>query len=180
MPSHISYYYTLFKKFQVLDHVPTQTVHGSGAPPGGFNLNNPNAPFVASNSGTPLILGDFTPANNPLWAVLNSRAQGNAGFTPVSIPGGPQAGSSWPTMPPANTQGWTQFQVNQSTNKIVDVFGQWISNDHQLKDIPAGAIAQEPAPFPPGLEAGIKPFVCSMPGDKGTRPGVPSNYWRRP
>jgi len=177
MPSHISYYFTLFKKFQVLDHVPTQTVHGSGAPPGGFNLNNPNAPFVASNSGTPLTLGDYTPANNPLWAVLNSRAQGNAGFSPVPILGGPQTGSSWPTMPPSNTQGWTEFQVNPSTNKIVDVFGQWISNDHQLKDIPAGVIAQEPAPFPPGLEAGIKPFVCSMPGDKGTRPGVPSNYW---
>jgi hypothetical protein len=177
MASHISYHFTLFKKFQVIDHVPTLTVHGSAAPPGGFNLNNPNAPFVACDAGTPLTLGDFTPANNPLWAGLNSRAQGNAGFSPVSIPGGAQAGSSWPTMPPANTQGWTEFQLNPSTNKIVDVFGQWITNDHQLKDIPAGVIAQQPAPFPPGLEAGIKPFVCSMAGDKGTRPGVPSNYW---
>jgi hypothetical protein len=177
MPSHISYYFTLFKKFQVLNHVPTQTVHGSAAPPGGFNLNNPNSPFVNSNTGTPLTLGDFTPANNPLWAVLNSRAQGNAGFTPVPITAGLQSGSSWPTMPPANTQGWTEFQVNPSTNKIVDVFGQWISNDKQVKDIPTGVIAQKPASFAPGLEAGIKPFVCSTATDQGTRPAVLPNYW---
>ena len=177
MPSHISYYFTLFKKFQVLNHVPTQTVHGSAAPPGGFNLNNPNSPFVNSNTGTPLTLGDFTPANNPLWAVLNSRAQGNAGFTPVPITAGLQSGSSWPTMPPANTQGWTEFQVNPSTNKIVDVFGQWISNDKQVKDIPTGVIAQKPASFAPGLEAGIKRFVCSTATDQGTRPAVLPNYW---
>ena len=85
MVSHISYYFGLFKKFQVLNHVPSNSVHGAAAPAGGFNLKNPHAPFENSNAGTPLTSGDFTPANNPLWAVLNSRAQGNAGFTPVTI-----------------------------------------------------------------------------------------------
>jgi hypothetical protein len=42
----ISYYFTLFKKFQVLNHVPEQSVHGDPTSPlGGFNLNNPNAIF---------------------------------------------------------------------------------------------------------------------------------------
>jgi hypothetical protein len=176
MVSHISYYFGLFKKFQVLDHVPSNSVHGAAAPAGGFNLKNPHAPFESSNAGTPLTAGDFTPANNPLWAVLNSRAQGNAGFTPVTIAAGAQAGTVWPTMPPANTQGWNEFQLNPATHKLVDVFGQWISTDHQINDTPAGVIAQMPAAFA-GLEAGIKPFVCSMPGDQGTRPGVPSDYW---
>ena len=45
MPSHISYYFTLFKKFQVLNHVPTQTVHGSGAPPGGIQSQQPECPI---------------------------------------------------------------------------------------------------------------------------------------
>jgi hypothetical protein len=176
MVSHISYFFGLFKKFQVLNHVPSNTVHGGAAPAGSFNLKNPHAPFENSNSGTPLTSGDFAPANSPLWALLNSRAQGNAGFSPVTIAAGAQAGSVWPTMPPGNTPGWIEFQINPASNKLVDVFGQWISGDHQINDTPAGVIAQKPAAFG-GLEAGIKPFVCSMPGDQGTRPGVPSDYW---
>lgn len=172
-----SYYFTLFKKFQVLDHVPSKTIHGSNAPSGSFDLKDPNAPFVGSNSGTPLTLGNFTPAQNPLWAVLNSRGLGNAGFTPVTISGGAQNGTVWPTMPPGSPPAWLEFQINPPANKLVDVFGTWISVDHQLKDIPSGVIVQQPAAFPGGLEPGIKPFVCSMPGDQGTRPGVPPNYW---
>jgi hypothetical protein len=79
-------------------------------------------------------------------------------------------------MPPTNTQGWNEFQLNPATHKLVDVFGQWISTDQQINDTPAGVIGQMPAAFG-GLEAGIKPFVCSMPGDQGTRPGLPSDYW---
>ena len=184
MPSHISYYFTLFKKFQVLNHVPSKTQHGSGAPAGGFDLNDPNSPFnplIGKPNDRPLTPNDFTPANNPLWAILNSRAQGNAGFSQVAITGGAQAvtqaNSTWLTMPPGNTPGWIEFQSNPPTHKLVDVFGDWITNDNQLKDIPSGVIAAQPAPFPGGLEAGIKPFVCSMPGDQGTRPGVPPNFW---
>jgi hypothetical protein len=80
-------------------------------------------------------------------------------------------------MPPGNPPAWIEFQITPASNKLVDVFADWISIDHQVKDIPAGVIAQQPAPFPGGLEAGIKPFVCSMPGDQGTRPGVPPNFW---
>ena len=66
--SKISYYFTLFKKFQVFNHVPTQTVHGNpGFPTGGFNLNDPNAPFNPTAIGvSPLTAGEFVSANNPL------------------------------------------------------------------------------------------------------------------
>jgi hypothetical protein len=176
MTSHTSYYFTLFKKFQVLDHVPSQTVHGAAAPTGGFDLKNPNSPFVACNLGTPLTLGNFTPAQNPLWAILNSRALGNSGFTPVTISGGAQNGTSWPTMPPGSPPAWTEFQMNPPSHKLVDVFSTWISTDHQLKDIPSGAIGTMPASFA-GPDPGVKPFVCSKPGDQGARPTALPNFW---
>ena len=47
MVSHISYYFGLFKKFQVLNHVPSNSVHGAAVPAGNFNLKNPHAPFEA-------------------------------------------------------------------------------------------------------------------------------------
>jgi hypothetical protein len=176
MASHISYYFTLFKKFQILNHVPSQTVHGAAMPTGGFDLKNPNAPFVASATGTPLTVGNFTPAQNPLWAVLNSRALGNSGFTPVNIVGGAQNGTSWPTMPPGTPPAWTEFQVTPASHKLVDVFGTWISTDQQLKDIPSGALGTMPANFA-GPDPGVKPFVCSKPGDQGARPTALPNFW---
>ncbi len=187
MPAKPSFYFTLFKKFQVLNHVPSATIHGNpGAPSGGFNLTDPNAVYSgASNVGHPLTLGDLTPANNPLWAILNSRAVGNAGFSPVTIAGGAQAGTVWPTMPPGNPPAWTNFQVNPPASKLVDVFGSWITQG-QVKDIPSNVIATvPPAPIPGPLDPGVSLFVCSMSkanggpaDDVGIRPdGVPGNYW---
>src|SRR5262252_6038679 len=96
MPVNPSFYFNLFKKFQVLNHVPSSSVHcDAGAPAGGFNLTDPNAAngvFGNANFGPLLAAGDFTPAHSPLWAILNARAGGANGFDNVSISGGPLSG----------------------------------------------------------------------------------------
>ena len=182
MASHISYYFTLFKKLQVLDHVPTSTVHGSGSPSGGFNLNQPSAPFfplIGHPNKKPLTLGDYAPANNPLWAILNSKAT-NPSAPTVTIPGGAQAGSVWSAMPIFTTTGWQEFQIGPPVPPagfaIVDVLGRWISVDHQLVDIPSGVQLTVPPVFA-GTDAGVVPFVCSKPGDQGARPDPLPNFW---
>jgi len=44
MPGNPSFYFTLFKKFQVLNHVPGGIVHGdAAAPTSDFNLTDPKA-----------------------------------------------------------------------------------------------------------------------------------------
>ena len=165
-----SFYFTLFKKFQVLNHVPFSTQHGNaGAPSGGFSLVDPNAVFAASNRGN-LLGASATPADSPLWAVLNSRAGGTQGFIPVNV-----AGVPWPTMPPGNPPAWLEFQINPPANKLVDVFGNWITAG-KINDIPNGVIASMPAAFV-GPDPGVVLFACSMPGDQGVRPGVPPNFW---
>ena len=125
MAANTSFYFTLFKKFQVLNHVPSNTVHGdAGAPTGNFNLTDPNAVngvFGTAALGTPLTPGDFTPANNPLWAILNARAGGTPGFGPVTISAGAQAGSQWPAMPPGTPAAWNEFQLTAPAPKLVDV-----------------------------------------------------------
>jgi hypothetical protein len=164
-----SYYFTLFKKFQILGHVPAGTNHGTAAGLGGFTLATPGDVFAGSNRGA--LLG-ATPAASPLWAVLNSRAMGNAGFTPVNV-----GGVSWPTMPVGSPAGWNDFQVSAPAPKLVTVFGDWI-NAGKPNDTPTGALGAAPPPIAAGLDAGVVPFVCSMPGDNGVRPGaVPANFW---
>jgi hypothetical protein len=161
-----SFYFTLFKKFQVLGHVPAGTNHGAGV--GGFNLNQPTAIFGASGTGN-LLGASNNPADSPLWAVLNSRAMGNPGFTPVVVGGG-----SWPTMPVGSPASWTEFQVNAPAPKLVKVFGDWIAAG-KVNDIPTGVLGQVP-PVIKRTSGGISLFVCNLPGDDGVAP-VPSNYW---
>ena len=123
--------------------------------------------------------GDTTPADSPLWAVLNSKAAGNLDFSTVTISAGPRAGSGpWPTMPPGIPLAWTNFQLSPASHKLVDVFGTWISSG-QINDVPNTAIGTKPpAPIPGLLDPGVSLFVCSMPGDTGVRPGaVPANFW---
>lgn len=161
-----SFYFTLFKKFQVLGHVPAGTNHGAGV--GGFNLNQPTAIFGASGTGN-LLGASNNPADSPLWAVLNSRAMGNAGFTPVVVGGG-----SWPTMPVGSPASWTEFQVNAPAPKLVKVFGDWIAAG-KADDIPTGVLGQVP-PAIKRTSGGIALFVCNLPGDDGVAP-IPANYW---
>jgi len=163
-----SYYFTLFKKFQVLNHVATSTVHGSASPTGGFNLKNPNVAFGSSNRGA--LLGATTNlADSPLWAILNAKATG--GPPPVI------GGTSWPLMPLGTPAAWTDFQISAPAPKLVDVFGTWIAAN-KPNDVPSGVIATMPPPIGSGLDSGVSLFVCSMPGDNGVRPGtVPPDYW---
>jgi hypothetical protein len=195
MPGGPSFYFTLFKKFQVVNHVPDGTEHGAAAPVGNFNLIDPNAAngvFGTSGLGHPLTAGDSNPADSPLWAVLNSGIS-NPGFTPVTIPGGAQAGTVWPTMPAFVTPGWTNFQVNPPAPKLVDTFASWIAGGTtpapssltwgpQVKDVPNGVIALKPPAPIPGSPVGtaFDVFVCSYGTDVGQRPsppGFPANYW---
>jgi hypothetical protein len=47
-----------------------------------------------------------------------------------------------------------------------------------VNDIPAAVLATKPAPIGATDPGVIAPFVCSMPGDQGIRPGgIPSNFW---
>jgi len=180
----ISYYFTLFKKFQVLNHVPEQSVHGdAGAPTGGFNLNNPNCVFGSSNSFQ--LLGN-TPATSPLWQLLNAAASGQptvtiGAYSGPSMPAG--ASASYPAS-------WAAFQVTAPV-PIVSVFANWITGgvgiSAKQNDIPSGVvnpangvIANVPATIAGPLDNGVSLFVCSMPNDNGARPNpspVPSNYW---
>jgi hypothetical protein len=173
MTSHISYYFTLFKKLQVLNHVPSSTVHGSSSPSGGFNLNQPSAPFLPLTTNPakiPLALGNSAPANNPLWAILNAKATGGSGTITVG-------GNVWSVMPLFTTSGWTEFQVGAPAGfAVVDVLGRWISIDHQVADIPSGVLGTVPPAFT-GPDVGVVPFVCSKPGDQGARPDPLPNFW---
>ena len=181
MPDNPSFYFTLFKKFQVLNHVPEGSGHGTAGGLGGFSLLSPtsaNGVFGTADAGNPLTIPDTTPSHSPLWAILNSRANGAAEFTPVTISGGAQNGTVWPTMPADPLpQAWNDFQVTASP-KVVDVFGDWIMAG-QVNDVPNGVIGNiPPTPIPAPLDSGVSLFVCSMPGDVGERPdAVPSNYW---
>ncbi len=177
MPGLPSFYFTLFKKLQVVDHAQDGTFHGAAGGGGtGFDLTDPNAPLGVF-SATPGVLapGDTTPADSPLWAVLNSKVTG----VPVNITAGPRAGSGpWPTMPLGTPVAWTDFQLNAPSPKLVDVLGTWISSG-QINDVPNTAIGTKPpAPIAGPLDPGVSLFVCSVPGDTGVRPGaVPSNFW---
>ncbi len=164
--SNPSYYFTLFKKFQVINHVPGGSVHGSGNPTGGFDLKNASSVFGSSNRG-PLLGGTTNPADSPLWAVLNARA---TGASSVNV-----GGTAWPSMPLGSPPAWNEFQVNAPAPKLVDAFGSWITAG-KSNDIPNGVIGSMPPAFA-GPDAGVVLFVCSMPGDQGVRPGVPGNYW---
>jgi hypothetical protein len=178
----ISYYFTLFKKFQVLNHVPEQSVHGDPSnPQGGFNLNIPNSVFGSSDLGN-LLGATTTPSDSPLWAILNSRASGHTFPTPVTV-----AGTPWPTMPVGSgivPASWNAFQLTAPV-PIVTVFGNWITAG-KVNDIPSGVvnpasgvIANVPASIAAPLDTGVSLFACSYANDPGGGPNrvVPSNYW---
>jgi len=135
MAGPISCYFTLFRKFRVINHVPEGTVHGAGL--GGFNLNDSGSVFGNSNTGA-LIGATTSPGDRPLWAILNSRAQGNPAFANVVV-----GGKNWPTMPADPLpQAWSDVQVNPPT-KLVNIFAQRIRNG-KVNDIPNSVLGVVP------------------------------------
>ncbi len=162
-----SYFFTLFKKFQILGHLPENDMHGTPGGSGtGFDLTDPNSTFT-SFGGT--MLGS-SPANSPLWAMLNAAANGQGSVT--------VGGTIYPSMPTdTTTAAWNDFQVNPASHKLVDTFGDWI-NAGKTNDVPTGVIGTQPSPIGRGLDSGVSPFVCSFATDDGIRPGgVPNDYW---
>jgi hypothetical protein len=159
-----SYYFTLFKKLQVLGHVPEGTHHGAGI--GGFNLNHPSAVFGNTDIGSPLG-GTNTASTNPLWAILNNKAIGGSGLIVID-------GQPWPTMPLFDTPAWEEFQMNAPAPKLVSVLGNWITAG-KTNDIPTGVLGQ----MPPELKkprGEVSLFACNMAGDDGMQ-SVPEHYW---
>jgi hypothetical protein len=161
-----SYYFTLFKKFQVLGHLPEGSDHGAPGGLFGYDVNDPASAFGSSSSGT--LLGS-QPSNSPLWAMLNAAATGASSVT--------IGATTWPAMPLFVTQSWQDFQLNAPAPKLVPVFSDWIQAG-KTNDIPNGVIATKPGPIKNTPDAGASPFVCSFNADDGTRPGgVPSDFW---
>lgn len=166
----ISFYFTLFKKFQVLGHVQQELDHGDPtAPAGGFSLLDPaNVEGFAAP-------GNTTPTNSLLYQLLSAGAAGQP-----TVPSGLGAGS--PSMPLGATTtyppGWNEFQTGVTTGPtLVQDLATWIQAG-SVYDIPAGVISQVPTGAPGKLATGVSPYVFSMPGDTGVRPdAVPGNYW---
>jgi hypothetical protein len=166
----VSYYFALFKRFQIIGHGNSGISHGrSPNPTGGFDLKGPHAAFGNSNRGA-LLGATSNPAHSPLWAALNARVMGNPSPT--------VAGTTWPAMPLGNPLGWSDFQTGAPAPKLVDVFADWIAAG-KVDDIPDDVIATVPAPIAGVLDSGVALFACSVAGDDGTRPGtVPPDFWR--
>lgn len=168
-----SYYFTIFKKLQVFDHVPTKTVHGGSPPQNNFDLNNPDMLFGMSNRGALL---NTSSADSPIYQVLAARNGGAAPFSdvPVVVGGSTQ---HWVAMPPSFLPAWTDFQTTPATNKLLDVLQNWIDTSKN-NDVPHAVHAAMPPTITSGLGTGGTLFVCSSPTDDGTRPGsVPSDFW---
>ena len=94
MPGQTSFYFTLFKKLQVVDHAQDGTLHGATGGGGtGFDLTDPDAPKgVFSAAPGVLAPGDTSPADSPLWAVLNSKVAGKSRLFTGDNRGRPKGG----------------------------------------------------------------------------------------
>lgn len=175
MPEPISYYFQLFKKFQVLGHVPGDVDHGQppASAPGGFSLLDPAAPQAYAAPG------NTTPTNSLLYQLLNAGANGDA-----TVPSGVGAGlSSMPLGASTNyPPGWAEFQTGGGgappNPTLVQDLATWISAG-SVYDIPSGVIGQVPTVTPGSpVKGAVSPYVFSTPGDTGVRPdAVPGNFW---
>jgi hypothetical protein len=168
-----SYYFTIFKKLQVFDHVPTQTYHGASPPQNNFDLNNPDMLFLSSDHGALL---NTSSADSPIYQVLAARNGGAAPYSPVPVT---VAGvtTNWFAMPPQFLPAWTDFQTTPASNKLLDVLQNWIDTN-KTNDVPHGVRALMPPTITSGLGTAPTLFVCSSATDDGTRPGsVPANFW---
>jgi hypothetical protein len=173
----VSYYFNVFKKFQVFDHVPTSTVHGAAGGHSGFDLNKPDVLITPSAHGAPL--GPNTLANCPVYQSLLARSNG------AIVPGVVVVnGVNWPIMPGQITPAWTDLEVTPKSllqPAALDAFATWFNAGH-ANDTPAPVLLLKPPTIPVNQLGGPETvFVCSYPGDVGLRPlvnnPVPANFW---
>jgi hypothetical protein len=165
--SNPSYYFTLFKKFQCLGHVPEKTAHGGNAPPQGVSFKDPIALYSASRGGVTLI-GSNT-SDSPLWGVLNAKVNGQPAFS--------YGGLNWQPMPlgAGATAAWSDPTVGGQP--LVDAFGAWLMAG-KPQDFPAFIAFPNAGTVSGALDTGASVFVCSSADDNGTRPGtVPNDFW---
>jgi len=165
--SNPSYYFTLFKKFQCLGHVPEGTAHGVSPGTAGVSFTNPVALYSATRGGVPLI--GSTTADTPLWGVLDAKVNGTPSFT--------FGGLLWKAMPfgAGSAAAWGDPGVGGS--ELVSAFGAWLAAG-KPQDFPAFVTLPGGGTVSGGLDAGASIFVCSSASDNGTRPGsVPSDFW---
>jgi hypothetical protein len=166
--SNPSYYFTLFKKFQCLGHVPERAAHGSALPPQGVSFKDAGALYSASRGGVPLI-GAGT-ADTPLWGVLNAKANGQPSFV--------FGGLNWAPMPlgTGSDAAWNDPTVGGQG--LVDAFAAWLAAG-KPQDFPASITLPNGGTVAGALDAGgPSMFVCSAANDNGTRPGtIPNDFW---
>ena len=154
MPGNVSFYYAIFKKFQLATrslpygygHLSPDTDEDLA---GGFSLRHPNhkygifgalapnagmfgAPYVIQPGWMPLNPNSLVPTENPLYAML---AASLLATPPVSVT---VAGQQWPVMPqppspPSPTDPWVVF--NTAPHRLIDAFADWIAAG-KLNDTP--------------------------------------------
>lgn len=198
MPGKTSFYYAIFKKFQLCcaslgygyGHVDEDDSEDLA---GGFSLRHPNHKYgifgalapIAPTFGYPLQEGwqplnpnSLAPAENPLFVLLKASLQASPPSTVMVN------GQEWPVMPLAGVvpQDWIDF--NTGAHKLIDAFETWIA-DGKLNDTPKsfkltydGWMANPPKLWPgltdhnkPGFKATPLLYVASMAGDDGRRHG---------
>ena len=207
-----SFYYAIYKRLQATAAPYNAHINSDNDPPdqtfGGFSLKyadatygifthlGPQSSFWGYNQNMkPLKDMDNTPANNPMWAILN------ASLGPEPLPDKiTVGGTQWPVMPPP-LQGsisvykeWLEFN-QPGQPRLIDALGTWIANG-KTNDVPKGApintatLAALPLPkFPlKNSDKGAILFVCSRQGDDGRRAGdgalpnppavpIPAQFW---
>lgn len=182
MPGNTSFYYAIFKKFQVscatlgygYGHVDDDA---SDDLAGGFSLRHPNHKYgifgslapIASTFGLPIQGGlqpldpmSNVPDENPLYVMLKR----GLGAKPIPQLTDPIKGQQWPVMPLPGLNGvddwedWMEF--NTGGLKLIDKFGEWIAAG-KLNDTPKSAklswvtLAASPPKLFPGLTSQNKP-----------------------
>jgi len=165
--SNPSFYWTLFKKFQTLGHVPEGTTHGVAPGTAGVNFLNPTALLTMQHNGINLLGGST--ATSPLWGVLNAKASGSGAF---EYPSG--SGNMWQPMPfgAGAAAAWGDF----GGAPLVSAFGAWIGVGSP-NDFPAFISPPNGGTVPSTDAGGPEPFVCSYATDDGTVGAVPADFW---
>jgi hypothetical protein len=173
MSGEPSMYFTLFKKFQLMGHVPEANMHG-GPMPSFIDLNDPTGLFNPIGGTAPINTASTLPDQSPLYLLLKARAD-NVGTDTSPVAGTP----SWKRMPQGSPPSWTEFQgpdPSGAAGRLVKTFADWIAAGPARNDTPSGVIGLEPPPIGATDAGVVKLFVCNSATDDGTTP-LPVNWW---